>query len=381
MLSGAQLFTLEPRDTLLVRDGRAMNAGVARSLPFPPPSTLAGVVRTRLGLDAKGHFQKERARELRETVSIHGPLLARLAERGDGGDRVPALFAPAPGDCVWFADGKDAWTGRRLVPRPTSAIAGGAMTDLGAEADLVDFAVDPPSEKPARGPAFWSWASLLEWLERPRDGLAQADVDGLGAFPTEIRTHVAIDPATGTAADGALFGIESVRLTRSRSVTLEGGRSHLAFDRFAVLGGWSGPGKLAGGLVPLGGERVAAFLEVLAPGAFPSLARPSWLGSLQPGKRARVVLLTPALFSKGSFPETLAGARVVAAKVGPPEVVSGWSFESNCPKPTRRTAPAGSVYWVEVPSEGWARDTWLTPVSDDGQDRRDGFGLAVVGVA
>jgi CRISPR-associated protein Cmr3 len=43
--------------------------------------------------------------------------------------------------------------------------------------------------------------------------------------------------------------------------------------------------------------------------------------------------------------------------------------------------PAGSVYFFEVASGDPASlaDQWLAPVSDDAQEQRDGFGLALWG--
>jgi CRISPR-associated protein Cmr3 len=67
--------------------------------------------------------------------------------------------------------------------------------------------------------------------------------------------------------------------------------------------------------------------------------------------------------------------------------VSGWSFEKETrgPKHSRRAAPAGSVYWLDlhdgVRAEDLVREVWMNCVSDDEQDRLDGFGVAVVGVA
>lgn len=75
------------------------------------------------------------------------------------------------------------------------------------------------------------------------------------------------------------------------------------------------------------------------------------------------------------------------------EVVSGWdlAFDNGAgkprgrPKPTRRLAPAGSVYFVELEGgaredlERWCDAAWLAPLSDGEQERRDGFGLAALG--
>ena len=67
--------------------------------------------------------------------------------------------------------------------------------------------------------------------------------------------------------------------------------------------------------------------------------------------------------------------------------VSGWNLEKGKrgPKAIRRLVPAGSVYFFEL-KDGNPADLaklWLKSVSDkgqDGQDRRDGFGLAMWGI-
>jgi CRISPR-associated protein Cmr3 len=76
---------------------------------------------------------------------------------------------------------------------------------------------------------------------------------------------------------------------------------------------------------------------------------------------------------------------LVAACVPRPETISGWDFAKRQPKRTRRVVRAGSVYWLDL--EGgpddrvrWAEEVMMSNVSDAPQDRRDGFGLAAVGV-
>ena len=60
-----QTWIIEPRDSLIVRDGKPFGANIthAVSLDFPFPSTTAGGVRTRAGLDAAG-IRWERAPRL-----------------------------------------------------------------------------------------------------------------------------------------------------------------------------------------------------------------------------------------------------------------------------------------------------------------------------
>ena len=77
-------------------------------------------------------------------------------------------------------------------------------------------------------------------------------------------------------------------------------------------------------------------------------------------------------------------ATVRSAAVTRPEVVSGWDLAAGRPKKTRRLAASGSVYFIalsgsKLDRHRWCEETWLRCVSDDAQDRRDGFGLAVLG--
>ncbi len=77
--------------------------------------------------------------------------------------------------------------------------------------------------------------------------------------------------------------------------------------------------------------------------------------------------------------------RIVGAAVGRPVHASGWDYEKGTPKPSRRLAPAGSVYFFEIEAgdeatiERFVDDIWLRPISDDEQYRRDGFGVALLG--
>ena len=111
-----------------------------------------------------------------------------------------------------------------------------------------------------------------------------------------------------------------------------------------------------------------------------------------------MILASPAIFAQGWKPgwldHDLTGqppgspdntkVRLVAACVGRWQAISGWSLEKGTagPKAVRRAVPARSVYCFEI-LEGdiaaIAEKLWLHPVSDNEQDRRDGFGLALWG--
>lgn len=386
------IWTIEPRDTAVLRDGRPIptGAGHMRCLPAPWPSTTAGLVRSRFGLDARGHFTLSPA-DARE-IAVRGPWLVEL----DGSTGTPTTWwASSPADCAWTRRTGDcsARHGVRLAPAPLPA---GTQTDLPAGLELVQPLEVMPEGKAADGPAWWSQSLVSEWLFDPPRSLVslvapassgtgavfpalaswldqEGQEMGLGPLPVEQRTHVKIDPGSLTADEGNLFITEGLRL----AVRQAGGLRRFAF---AV----ESERPLDPGVVVLGGERRPALLRhaLDAPGARPALSLDRIPAE---ARRLRVLLLTPALFRTGFAPAAIRGAAVRACVVDRPLHVSGWDFAARGPKATRRCAPAGSVYWVELPpgtsARDWASETWMTCVSDDEQDRRDGFGLALVGVA
>ena len=80
------VWILEPRDPLLVRDGRPFSAepgARARSLPLPYPSVTAGCWRTLKGKNnPEGFFDVSLVEPLLKE-SITGPLLVELSSDGE----------------------------------------------------------------------------------------------------------------------------------------------------------------------------------------------------------------------------------------------------------------------------------------------------------
>lgn len=376
MTTSYDYWLVEPRDTVIFRDARPfVGTAGASTLPFPQPTTFAGFVRSRLGMASTGIFEWDIKRAL--SVAVSGPWLAELDPYTS---QVKEQFFPAPADMVLFRpeDGGETFTGRRLTARPTRE---DEWCDLPAEHQLVDFAV-PPGEnpgKPAGGPSFWSASRLKEWLHNPQDiqhGIKRDDL-GLEALPVDYRTHVAIDGAKRTAVDGALFQTSQLRL----SVHEKGQNRRFAF--MVGVDQKEDQRRMYGDPGTMGGERRMVTLskpkgQASAPLPCPQLNDDEEL--------IRVVLLTPGIFKQGWRPG--AGglgsqAQVVAAAVSRYQPISGWSFEHGGAKPTRHMAPAGSVYWLKVPGGAaqWAKEHHLQSISDEKQDRLDGFGVIAVGRA
>lgn len=287
-----------------------------------------------------------------------------LAEEGEGGWR---LLAPRPLDALRLDE--------TVHPLRPLKVPEGAETNL--PPGLVPVGLPHPGlkAKPAPLPPFWYWESLCQWLaEDAPKGFCPEGQEGPAL---EVRTHVSLVPETGTAEEGALFQTQGLRFAQ---------RAPVGFRRVALSLWPDDPVELEG-IHPLGGERRLAYWWAGGPG-IPPLPEEVVKGVLR-HRAARVVLLTPGLFGGAFLPQggSIGGGQVVAALVGRAVPVSGWDLKRGRPKPSRRAVPAGSVYFVRLP-EGWGEEevcdwlgsVWFKNISDGEQDRRDGFGLAVVGV-
>lgn len=370
-------YLITPRDRLVLRDGAGAEGNTMRTLPFPWPSSTAGLVRSLAGSDADGRFTGDAEKLLKE-VKVRGPWLCEESGR--------EVYLPAPADQVLLrsSDGAVRWQ-LRPSPQPEDILVDSGLSGL-------EMLVLPPGAaagKPAPAPRYWSGTTLQAWLEAPQEKVFDAEEyehwrEGksgktLPALPVERRTHVGIDGARRSALDGALFSTDGLRFPTSRTTK----------ESLGLLLHVTGA-NLTDGLVNLGGERTVTTLRQLNEaqdglGTLPATVPESVKNAA--GRRRRLILTTPAELDGGSLPKDgkLLGAKVVAAAVGRPETISGWDFKERKPKPSRRLVPAGSVFWVEIPdgqdAAAWCQKAWLSSVSTNEQARRDGFGICLVGVA
>ncbi len=368
-----EIHALSP---LLFRDGRPFSAAdgietAARSLNLPLPGTVAGFVRTQVGLAEGKGFSHEQVQNL-HGLQVCGPLLARGAE----------ILLPAPRDAVVYRDDNGSAQVMKLLPHSPPDGAGCDLPE-----GLLPLQVTQDI-KPESGYNLWTAAEMERWL------LGEKFVpQKIAGLPSETRVHVAMDTTKGKAKEGQLFSV-AYR-------PLEMGRGPNDYQPASLRVRLSLPnGQAPAPIGYLGGERRPVTVEVkesLSDYWFdcPQAIKQRFAG-LGPGARVRLVLATPALFEHGWRPGWLekygqqhlprglgkVRLRLVSAAVGRREAVSGWNLQLNQPKPVRWLVPAGSVYFFEV-EEGSPADlleSWLRPISDNQQDRKDGYGLALWGV-
>jgi CRISPR-associated protein Cmr3 len=376
------VWLIQPRDPLIFRDGKPFNAtpGVqATSLPFPYPSTLAGGVRTRAGRDAAGKFDSQQIDYLLQR-SIRGPLLVALDESG----KLAEWFFPAPADSL-NVDAGDESKGVRYWVHPVALPTGAAMNlEQGLPVSVNPVVKRKPHPK---APNFWNWATMEAWLEHPGNDAEAVDLPKIGMphVIRESRMHVRIDAETGTASEGFLFQTSGLEFSTTRQ---DGNQKTLSkFQQYALA--VETDADLEPGVDFLGGERRVVYWthSNKTPPACPDAIRKVIAGQ----KHCRLLLATPAIFAQGYLPKWVCqntpGLKVaiVAAAVPRYRAVSGWDARKGTQKASRRLAPAGSVYFLSLEGDEPAIqqfiDTvWMNTVSDDEQDRRDGFGLALLGV-
>jgi CRISPR-associated protein Cmr3 len=395
-----------PRDPLLVRDGRPFSSDPgarARTLPFPLPSVLAGAVRTLAGSDSGGGFkypaqiagnQITGPQELLDLLKTEllGPVLYH--------DKVGLLF-PAPADALLL--------GNQLLALKPEVTLPGEQTNLQTGLWPV-FLQGDEQAKPDRMPPYWAWGlgaefgAFRKWLAVER--VISSDLTPIEP-EREVRSHVSIQSATQTAAEGLLFQTEGLEFRTKIDRTLLVPQSLKDSSRLSlVIETTASGGVLQAGLSALGGERRLSRFEENAP-ALPKNCPPEIEDKIATQKKCRLVLLTPALFGQGYLPsctqaQPSSGTNKVdlhwtklshkgvvttirAVACGRNQSVSGWDLARGGPKPTRRLAAAGSVYWLELGGNepdihNWVREVWMHNVSDDPQDCNDGFGLAALGV-
>ncbi|HBW50502.1 MAG TPA: CRISPR-associated protein Cmr3 [Herpetosiphon sp.] len=403
-----QAWLIEPRDPLIVRDGRPFNntpGARAYTQSFPPPSVLAGVIRSQTAYASKLQFtrnsddNRHQGNKL-QPIQIYGPVLVELLEPNEANAEAEFL-CPAPADALLFEpeskiEDKPSesvpWL-RRLIPIQAPAKLVSDFNELG----LVGL-VEPDPRKPAKEqPHFWYWKRFLQWLQDPaglidqtQTAAVQKSTDlGIQGLPIDQRTHVEIKPDSQQAEDGRLFQTRGLSFTQANDQRLAEAR-RLALYVHADYRDTTGLTIPQPSIAPLGGERRLARWEPTER-QLPACDQ-AILDAIVKANACRVILLTPAMFAKGYRPTWLfedprgVQPKLAAIAIKRAQGISGWDLAIHKPKPTRRLAPAGTVFFLTFPEkensaaiEAWVRNYWMHCISDAEQDRRDGFGLAVLG--
>ncbi|GIW78266.1 MAG: CRISPR-associated protein Cmr3 [Gemmatales bacterium] len=385
---------ISPRDPLISRDGRPFGAGQGnrmRGLPWLLPSVVAGSFRTALVKAGTGDFSGNVPDQLKQ-ISVAGVFPVNEE----------TIYLPAPADCVWDEDRGHVF---RVQPVPLEKGEGVDLPMEGLKPVRLTDEQAAEDFKPKTVPAWWPLAKYEDWLtgtEVQREN-GWFDASFLQSAERDMRDHVCLDAARGAAAESLLFATANLSVhALPKHGEKNADNQHVPYTklyqpvsltaRVQVPNGDFAHAKDLDIWHPLGGERRLVHWKTNGNSAL--WACPEKIkNALKSASHVRMVLATSAIFRDGWKPGWLddqsegspPGANVRLKLIGVCNdrwrAVSGWSLETHGPKPIRRMVPAGAVYFFEVtdddPSE--LANRWLQPVSDDEQERRDGFGLAIWG--
>lgn len=381
-------WIIEPRDALIVRDGRPFGptpGARATSLTFPFPSTTTGVVRTRAGLDDHGIFRASVEDSL--NINVKGPILVELDEDG----QISQWMVPAPADALVFEPEPNFKT-VDVHPLLPVEVPKNAQTNLPGDLKPVMYQSTNKSKPGDDAPKYWKYSNFEKWLKA--EPLQNIQLEQLGHNGPELdsRTHVSINPDTLVAQEGALFqtrGLEFARRVLRKEDKLARRRGPFQLHRLG-LAVFTDSSDIKPGIAPMGGERRLAMWRE----SNQKLPPCPVMDQIKHDEACRVILLTPAHFKKGFSPSWLetqqfgVAPKLEAMALHRYQTVSGWDFSKpkGQPKPTRRLVPAGTVLFLSLKGaaktaiENWVNHIWMNCVSDDEQSRKDGFGLAALGV-
>lgn len=380
------VLQVTPNDPLVARDGRPFGAGQGnrmRGLPWLLPSVVAGSFRTALVKAGSGDFSCDVPQRLMQ-IAVAGLFPVHNGQ----------LYLPAPNDAVLAPDKKEPL---RVVPQPITV--GCDLPEDGLRPVMLSEAQAGEDFKPAEVPAWWPVDNYAEWLLGKG---VSFDSSFLRGPLQETRDHVCLDAERGAAAEGQIFATAGLNVTRLPRFGVDGSRPlHERLAEITLSGRITIPasetafkiGQQFGIWHPLGGERRMVHWQQEAAVTTGWNCPAGIRSALATATKVRMVLATPAVFKDGWKPGWLTTGlegeqsgvklKLVGASIGRWKAVSGWSLAPpRGPKPIRRMVPAGSVYFFEViqgDASQLADKMWLQSVSDDPQEQRDGFGLALWG--
>lgn len=371
-MSALEYRFIEPLDVLFLRGNKLFgDPGSYGECLIPPwPSVAAGAIRSRMLVDeavdlaafGRGDFVHA---TLGTPASPGAFMLAGfyLARRNADGD-VEVLFTP-PADLV--------------ISKPEARLA---AEELGIR-NLAPQVIDLPSSFPlpelpvlAQGAArdklasgYWltqqGWAAYLQG----KTPTAAQLVHSSELWRFDARVGIGMNATTRSVEDGKLFSAQAVAMNPG----------------VGFVAAVSGAVPPADGLLRFGGDGRAATIQTAAI----SLPAPDY-DAIASAQRCRIVLTSPGLFPAGwkllgcndDNRVVLPGgitAILVSAAVPRAETLSGWDLACRQPKPARRVAPAGSVYWLaELQGTPAAlrklveNGLWSELCEDDGR-RAEGF--------
>jgi len=390
-------LVIHASEPLIFRDGRPFGdpgnvyGGMLR---WPMPSTIAGMIRYRIGIsrDTKFFSRADEDKYRTNVEIIQGITTERVVplwKQARAGSSWQYIF-PCPADALVIEEQGAEGQLRIHSFRFVDPAEGGGGVDLpwkNWRIPVTDVKEKPASERPG----LWTWENFLAWLRGDEftDSMSSQEL-GLPLPAPEVRLHTALQPGSRTAATGQLFSSQGVRLETGLR---HGGKEGWYGIGVSVSGYDSGDKPI--GPCMLGGERKTAHIELL------ETPFPECPDCFEGAAFLRLILITPGDFGGWvpnwlmplqnedetpwvKVPGTDYEIRLVSAFMPRWQPVSGWDYLERCPKATRKLVPPGAVYVIEMRDPSCslqiAEHLWGRSICQDPRNP-DGYGCVCVGIA
>lgn len=387
---------IRPLDVQFYRDGRPFDAGIesaGSSSLLPHPRTIYGALRACILArhSCWGGWPSDQA--VKKVVgqspfkfgslAIKGPVLGRLR-------RDLETFYPIPKDLVKLKDQDEII---QLAPKESER-ALNKISNLKYQLfpTTAEHHVEEIEEKERY---FIDHYNLYQYLsgrppKRERNLKKSSDL-----LRQEHRIGIGLrrDPMTRTAQEGLLYSVNPVRFCKDVGlvVDVEGDDGLLP----------------PSGLLRLGGESRGAVYSRVEDVRWDNIIEEVKRQVSKSG-RFKLYLITPAIFSKGWYPDFLeeecgqlkgappgvdARIELVGACVGKPLFIGGFHIRRGYPKPIYKAVPPGSVYFMKISKwdvlsckekekilfQLFERFFYKSLIDQDSPLWKEGFGVALVG--
>lgn len=396
-------YLIEPLAPLVFRSGKPFGSQAsAADVIFPLPSAAAGLIRAtsinqkQVSIDE--HSVENIANQSYQqilSIKATGPYLARFDESLQHVE----ILVPKPADALYFeakadSDKKSDTSAKiqliRLAPKPFASDCGSDLPD-----GLLPVQMHEPIKgKPKPGPTYWTLEHLKKWQAGNDIDVDTLQREGVSQLPIDLRTHVAIDTKSKASKTGQLFQTASFDFGYIKTEGENtGGRSVWQDHRLGFI--IQTDQNLDEDMVTFGGERrLSKFSPVNGLDSLYDDNLDELLNKINNANGFRLTFLTPCIFAngylpawldattkKGTLPHIAASVSLKACAIDKWQPVSGWDSILWKPKAMRKAVSSGSVYWFSLDSklslldiEQLLHHVW----SDDSQDKRDGFGSAII---
>lgn len=380
-------YSIKTRNQLILRDGKPFgdekNFG-GSSYSSIMPQTLAGMIRTAIGFSKSPNYftVDENIQAILDVVISKMMYYAKLKSKNE-------FLTPPPADVVFTKDGEKI--------RLNQLAFAGMPADCGTDIRNKDWLVPSLdcSEKPAKDiPQCWFWDSFNQYLnERLPNGSAfLMDDIGITSMVTDVHIHNGLNCETHSTQDGRLYANKQIYMATKKQSDGSVIPMEMYFETSEAM---------PVGDAFLGGERKTVEVEET------DLKFPECPDVFDNQRFLKVILMTHGNFEGWcpewlmpnldadsidfvNIPETEYQVRLRSACVSGWDGVSGWDYASKKdggngkPKALSKLVRPGTVYLLELenPSQSAAvaKCLWGNSLCD-GQAKKDGFGLAVLGLA